>query len=212
MLAACPRPGKRAPSPRRGEAGEAKDGMAGQRALFLDRDGVINVDTGFLHRSADCVFVDGIFELASTFAAHGFRLVVVTNQSGIGRGYYSEADFTAFMRWMRGEFARQGVEIDAVYHCPDHPTEGIGRYRRENPWRKPGPGMLLQAAQDLELDLAASWAIGDKTSDVEAARAAGIGTILLLDPTARETRHEGDHRVVPSLAAATALLRGAEPG
>jgi D-glycero-D-manno-heptose 1,7-bisphosphate phosphatase len=186
--------------------------MAGQRALFLDRDGVINRDTGYLHRAEECVFVDGIFEVAAAFAARGFRLVVATNQSGIGRGYYGEAEFAALMDWMRREFARRGIEIAAVYHCPDHPTEGVGPYRRENPWRKPGPGMMLAAARDLGLDLAASWAIGDKPSDVEAARAAGVGTILHLDSAARETRHEGDRVVVPSLAAATALLLEAEPG
>jgi D-glycero-D-manno-heptose 1,7-bisphosphate phosphatase len=189
-----------------------KDGMAGQRALFLDRDGVINLDTGYLHRAEECVFVDGIFELAAAFAARGFRLVVATNQSGIGRGYYGEAEFAALMDWMRGEFARRGTEIAAVYHCPDHPTEGVGAYRRDNPWRKPAPGMMLAAARDLGLDLAASWAIGDKPSDIEAARAAGVGTILLLDSAARQRQDQRDHRVIPSLAAATTFLLEAEPG
>ena len=177
-----------------------------RRALFLDRDGVINVDTGYLHRIEECRFVDGIFELARAFASQGFALVIATNQSGIARGYYGEAEFATLMTWMRGEFARRGTAIAAVYHCPDHPTEGIGRHRRENPWRKPGPGMMLQAAADLGLDLAGSWLLGDKPSDVAAGRAAGVGTLVLLDPSAPTPRRDGDVRIVPSLAAATQLL------
>jgi D-glycero-D-manno-heptose 1,7-bisphosphate phosphatase len=182
------------------------------KALFLDRDGVINLDTGYLHKIEDCVFVDGIFELAVAFAERGFTIVVATNQAGIGRGYYGEAEFRTLMAWMGAEFARRGAAIDAVYHCPDHPTEGIGVYRRENPWRKPGPGMLLQAAQDHGLDLAASWLIGDKASDIEAGRAAGVGTLVLLQAGDQPVRRAGDHWVVPSLAAAAGLLRQTEPG
>jgi D-glycero-D-manno-heptose 1,7-bisphosphate phosphatase len=175
-------------------------------ALFLDRDGVINVDTGYLHRIADCRFVDGIFELVAAFAARGYAVVVATNQAGIGRGYYGEAEFAELTGWMREEFARRGGRIDAVYHCPDHPTEGIGPYRRDNPWRKPGPGMLLQAGTDLGLDLAASLIIGDKASDMAAGRAAGLGTLVLYDPSVAAVRQDGDVWVVPSLAAAQELL------
>jgi D-glycero-D-manno-heptose 1,7-bisphosphate phosphatase len=183
-----------------------------QRALFLDRDGVVNVDTGYLHRKEECRFVDGIFELCAGFARAGFRIVVATNQSGIGRGYFGEADFAALMAWMKEEFAGRGVEIAAVYHCPDHPTEGVGEYRRENSWRKPGPGMLLQAEKDLGLDLAASWLIGDGLRDIEAGRAAGVGRLVLLDPVAEMVRRERDFTVVPSLAAAMALLARPEGG
>ncbi|HEX3501158.1 MAG TPA: HAD family hydrolase [Stellaceae bacterium] len=185
---------------------------AAQRGLLLDRDGVINHDTGYVGRIADCRFVDGIFTLTREFAARGFTIVIVTNQSGIGRGYYSEADFAELMGWMRGEFARQGVEIAAVYHCPDHPTEGLGAYRRDNPWRKPAPGMFLQAAADLSLDMAGSWTIGDKPSDIVAGRAAGIGTLVLLDPTSAAARQDGDLWVVPDLAAVTELLHSTAPG
>jgi D-glycero-D-manno-heptose 1,7-bisphosphate phosphatase len=184
----------------------------GRRGLLLDRDGVINHDNGYLHRIADCRFVDGIFDLTREFAARGFAIVIATNQSGIGRGLYGEAEFAALMGWMRGEFARSGVEIAAVYHCPDHPTAGIGRYRRDNPWRKPGPGMFLQAAADLSLDLAKSWTIGDSASDMSAGRASGIGTLVRLDPSTNEARRDGDVWLVPDLAAVTKLLRCRDRG
>lgn len=173
--------------------------------LILDRDGVINVDTGYLHRAGDCRFIDGIFELTRFFAARGFAIVIATNQSGIGRGYFGEADFAALMGWMRGQFAREGVEIAAIYHCPDHPTEGIGNYRRENPWRKPGAGMFLQAAADLGLDLARSWTIGDKPGDIAAGRAAGVGTLILYDPQIPRAVRRDDCWVVPNLAAVSRL-------
>jgi D-glycero-D-manno-heptose 1,7-bisphosphate phosphatase len=178
-------------------------------ALLLDRDGVINVDTGYLHRIEDCRFVDGIFDLVGEFAARGFAIVIVTNQTGIGRGYYGEKEFATLMGWMRGEFLRQGITIVGVYHCPDHPTEGVGVYRRENPWRKPGPGMFLQAAADHSLDLSRSWCIGDKASDIAAGRAAGVGTLVLFDPAAAAVSRAEDAWVVPHLAAVRELLLAA---
>jgi D-glycero-D-manno-heptose 1,7-bisphosphate phosphatase len=181
--------------------------MAGTgRGLILDRDGVVNEDSGYLHRIEDCRFVDGIFELTAGFAARGFTIVIASNQSGIGRGLYTEADFERLMAWMRGEFARRGVTIAGVYFCPDHPTEGVGRYRRTNPWRKPGPGMLLQAARDLDLDLARSWTVGDQISDIEAGHAAGVGTLVRYDPLAPEVARCQDFWVVPRLRAVTELL------
>jgi D-glycero-D-manno-heptose 1,7-bisphosphate phosphatase len=181
--------------------------MAGTgRGLILDRDGVVNEDSGYLHRIEDCRFVDGIFELTAAFAVRGFAIVIASNQSGIGRGLYTEADFERLMAWMKGEFARRGVTIAGVYHCPDHPTEGIGRHRRANPWRKPGPGMLLQAARDLDLDLASSWTVGDQMSDIDAGRAAGVGTLVRYDPLAPEVARCQDFWVVPCLQAVTELL------
>src|ERR1700730_48168 len=176
------------------------------RGLILDRDGVINEDTGYLHRAEECRFVDGIFELTAAFAARGFAVAIASNQSGIGRGYYSEADFERLMAWMTAEFARHGVTIAGIYHCPDHPSAGIGRYRRANPWRKPGPGMLLQAARDLRLDLARSWTVGDQMSDIEAGRAAGVGTLVRYDPLAPGVERCQDFWVVPRLRAVTELL------
>jgi D-glycero-D-manno-heptose 1,7-bisphosphate phosphatase len=185
---------------------------ARRRGLLLDRDGVINQDSGFISRVADCRFIDGIFDLVRSFAERGFAIVIATNQSGIGRGLFSEAAFVELMAWMKGEFTRQGAPIDAVYYAPDHPTEGIGRYRRESDRRKPGPGMFREAAEDLSLDLARSWCIGDKDRDVAAGRNAGVGTLVLFDATASGTQKDGDVWVVPSLAAVTALLRAETSG
>jgi len=182
------------------------------RGLILDRDGVVNHDPGYVHRIADIRFIDGIFDLASAFTARGFRIVIATNQSGIGRGLYGEADFALLMDWMRAEFARHGAPLAGVYHCPDHPTEGKGVYRRDTPRRKPGPGMILEAAADLGLDLAASWCVGDKDSDMAAGRAARVGTLVLYEPAAAAVERRGDLWVVPDLASVAALLARAESG
>lgn len=151
-------------------------------ALFLDRDGVINVDHAYVFRKEDFHFVDGIFELVAQAKNAGYLVVIVTNQAGIGRGYFTEADFHALMDWVAERFAEQGGQIDGVYFCPYHAEHGIGPYRRESEFRKPGPGMLLQAAADLSIDLARSLMVGDKASDMEAARAAGIATRLCFGP------------------------------
>lgn len=174
--------------------------------LLLDRDGIINEDVDYLHRIEDCRFIDGVFEMMRAFAGRGFALAILTNQSGIGRGLYGAEQFERLMHWMRGELAERGVRIDAVYHCPDHPTEGIGTYRRENSWRKPGPGMLLQAAADLKLDLARSWCVGDRASDIAAGRAAGVGTLVRLDRNANGLSRGDGHWVAGSHQAIVDLL------
>jgi D-glycero-D-manno-heptose 1,7-bisphosphate phosphatase len=175
--------------------------------LILDRDGVINIDTGYLYRIEECRFVEGIFELAAEFRDRGFRLAIATNQSGIGRGLFSPADFRRLMAWMLARFRDHRINIEGVYHAPDHPIEGVGPYRRDTPWRKPGPGMLRQAIADLDLDPGSSWAIGDKPGDMIAAAAAGIGHRVLLEcqGAAPVRQADGSWRV-PSLAAITPLL------
>jgi len=157
-----------------------------RRGLFLDRDGIINEDLGYVHRVEDFVFRDGIFDLCAAAQAIGLAIVVVTNQAGIGRGLYTEADFQALTAWMRGRFEREGIGLAAIEHCPDHPVHGIGPYRRENPRRKPGPGMILDAAARLGLELGRSVMVGDRASDMQAAVAAGIPTRILLPADATE--------------------------
>ncbi len=153
------------------------------RALFLDRDGVINREVGYLHRSEDVVWVDGIFPLARTAVRLGYKLVVVTNQSGIARGYYDIGDFEKLMDWMKEKFVDELAPLDAVYFCPHHPEHGVGIYRREHIDRKPGPGMLLRAADQLGLDLTQSIMIGDRCSDVAAANAGGLLQAFLIRGT-----------------------------
>ena len=156
---------------------------APNKALFLDRDGVVNHEIGYLSRAEDVRWMDGIIPLCQTAQSLNYKLVVVTNQSGIGRGLYSEQDFQSLMTFMRTELARDSIILDAVYHCPFHPREGIGEYKREHEDRKPGPGMLLRAARDLSLDLTQSILIGDRCSDIAAANTAGLQQAFLLAGT-----------------------------
>ncbi len=152
-----------------------------RQALFLDRDGVINVDRGFVYRREDFEWLPGIFDLVRSARRHGLPVVVVTNQSGIGRGYYSEDDFFALTRFMQQRFEAEDAPLTAVYHCPFHPQAEVDRYRHpDHPWRKPHPGMLLQARADLGLDLARSVIFGDRSSDLEAGAAAGLGHLALI--------------------------------
>lgn len=152
-------------------------------ALFLDRDGVINHEVGYLYKASEVRWVEGIFALCRTAIALGYRLVVVTNQSGIARGLYSMADFEALSAWMRAEFAARSAPLDAIYCCPYHPEQGLGEYRREHEDRKPSPGMLRRAALDLGLDLRRSVMVGDRCSDVAAANAARLRQAFLLGGT-----------------------------
>ena len=131
------------------------------KALFLDRDGVINHEVGYLHAAEEVRWVEGIFELCRVAVGLGYRLVVVTNQAGIARGMYTEAQFETLMEWMRAEFVKKGVALDAVYFCPFHP-EGVGEYKREHEDRKPGTGMLRRAAKELGVELGASVMVGDR--------------------------------------------------
>lgn len=180
-------------------------------ALFLDRDGVINHEVGYLFRPEDVRWVEGIFALCRTASTLGYRLVVVTNQSGIARGYYSMDDFDALTTWMRGEFRQQGVVLDAVYCCPYHPEHGLGEYRREHEDRKPSPGMLRRAASELGVDLRASVMVGDRCSDVGAANAAGLRQAFLMRGT-EAANCPGSALEIDSLAELEVWLRAHTAG
>lgn len=152
---------------------------SGGRAAFFDRDGVLNLDRGYVGRWEDWTWVDGAREALAAYQASGWRLVVVTNQSGIGRGYYAETDMQALHARMIDDLADAGVTLDGVYWSPWHPEAEEERFRHpDHPDRKPNPGMLLRAARELSLDLEASILIGDKASDMEAARRAGVRGFL----------------------------------
>ena len=178
-------------------------------ALFLDRDGVINVDRGYVHRPDQFEFIPGIFELAR-FAVNGLQwpLVVVSNQSGIGRGHFTERAYQELTRWMCDRFAAEHAPIARVYHCPYHPEHGVGRFRLDHPWRKPRPGMILQAAADLDLDLVRSVLIGDQLSDIAAAAAAGIRQRIRVG-SAAPGADAPTHEAAADLVEALALLRSA---
>lgn len=150
--------------------------MSTRKALFLDRDGVINHDKGYTSRIEDFFFIDGIFDLCRAAIHSGYLLVVVTNQAGIGRGYYSETDFLSLTEWMCTRFKNEGILISDVLFCPYHPEHGVGSYKRHSPDRKPSPGMLLKALKKHDLDMANSIMVGDKESDMQAASKAGVGT------------------------------------
>jgi len=154
--------------------------MMRRPAVFLDRDGVINRDGGHVHKVEEFRFIDGAFDACREMSKAGYRLIVITNQAGIARGYYTEDDFHHLTKWMLDEFRQQGVEIDGVYYCPHHPQHGVGAYRRSCDCRKPAPAMILRAAEEHSLDLRRSILVGDKATDIEAGRAAGVGCCVLV--------------------------------
>lgn len=148
--------------------------MHKNKALFLDRDGVININHGYVHKKENFEFVDGIFDVCLKAQERGFKLIIVTNQAGIGRGYYSQHDFDDLMSWVLECFKSQNIYIDGVYHCPDHPEKGLGEFKKFSIDRKPGPGMLFRAMREHNLDLSISCLIGDSFSDIYAGLAAGL--------------------------------------
>jgi D-glycero-D-manno-heptose 1,7-bisphosphate phosphatase len=169
------------------------------RALFLDRDGILNEEVGYLSRPEDVRWVEGAFSLCRTAQELGYKLIVVTNQSGIARGLYTESDFHALTEWMGLELERERVTLDGVYYCAFHPEHGVGKYRREHEDRKPGPGMLRRAALEHGLDLTRSVMVGDRCSDVGAANAAGLRKAFLLRGT-ETIPCPGEYESVGSLA------------
>lgn len=143
-------------------------------AAFLDRDGILNHDTGYIHRSGDFVWIDGAKEAVRYLNEKGFLIFVVTNQAGIARGLYGESDVRALHGWVGDQLAAVNARIDAFYFCPHHPTEGDDAYRVVCECRKPSPGMLLRAMREWPVDPAKSFLIGDRQTDLAAAAAAGI--------------------------------------
>lgn len=148
--------------------------------IFLDRDGVINRDTGYVWRWEDFEFIQGAPEAMRELTQAGHVIVIITNQSGIARGYYSIDDYLRLTEKMLNALANFGVEVLGVYHCPHHPEGSSNPYAVSCDCRKPSPGMILRAAAEHNLALAASVFIGDKYSDMAAAAAAGVGRKYLI--------------------------------
>ncbi|MDY0190521.1 MAG: D-glycero-beta-D-manno-heptose 1,7-bisphosphate 7-phosphatase [Desulfuromonas sp.] len=149
-------------------------------AVFLDRDGTINEERDYLFRCEDFRFIPGVPQAIKRLNDAGLLVVVVTNQSGVGRGYYSEKDVDCLHKFIQQQLCAIGAHIDAFYYCPHHPTKGLGQYKRDCNCRKGKPGMLLQAAQEHCIDLGRSFIVGDKLADVEAGVAAGCAPLLVL--------------------------------
>lgn len=147
--------------------------MCTDKAIFLDRDGVVNREIGYLYKKSDFEFIDDIFASCKFFIQKGYKIIIVTNQSGIGRGYYTQSDFDRLTSWMLKEFASNNVEILDVLSCPHTPESRCD-------CRKPKPGMLLYAKEKYGLDMGNSWLVGDKETDIEAAISAGIHQNILV--------------------------------
>jgi D-glycero-D-manno-heptose 1,7-bisphosphate phosphatase len=186
-------------------------------AVFLDRDGTINVERDYLHRSEDFAFLPGVPEAIKCLKDAGFLVIVVTNQSGVARGYYDEQAVGALHRHIQQLLAAHGCGIDGFYLCPHHPTAGVGAYRTDCNCRKGAPGMLLQAARDHGIDLDRSYMIGDKLADVEAGYAAGCQPLLVRtgygsrDEPQVAVRFPGA-KVFNSIGAAVAFIVDLQPG
>lgn len=172
-----------------------------QAAAFLDRDGTINKDKGYFYRPDELEFEDGAIAAIRLLNQAGYRVLVISNQSGIALGHFDEGKVDTLHRWMAEELARHEAYVDGFYYCPHHPKLGIGSYNTVCECRKPAPGLLLKAANEWDIDLNRSYMIGDHNSDVEAGLAAGVTPIFV------RTGH-GDHeevRVSPAIRKADNL-------
>lgn len=160
------------------EAQEGRQPAAAERgsgpAVFFDRDGVLFVDTGYLHRPDQVAWMPGAFEAIRALNAQGCLVFVVTNQSGVARGLYPETDIHALHAWMSGELAAHGAHIDAFAYCPHHPQATLASYRLDCDCRKPKPGMIETLLSGWAVDRSRSLLIGDRDTDIAAARAAGL--------------------------------------
>ena len=163
----------------------------GKRAVFLDRDGVLNKDNGYVSQVDDFEFIDGVIEACKTLKEKGYLLVLITNQSGIARGYFTEEQFHTLTEWMDWSLADRGVDLDGIYYCPHHAEKGVGEYKIDCDCRKPKPGMLFSAIEELDIDVKKSVLIGDKVSDIQAGIAAGV-EINYLVRTGKGITTEGD--------------------
>lgn len=139
------------------------------KALFLDRDGVVNKEKNYLYKIEDFEFIDGVFETCRYFQKQGYLIIIITNQAGIARGKYTEKDFEILTKWMIKEFEKENIKISKVYHCPHHPD-----FSGDCECRKPNIGMLMEAQKEFDIDLKNSILVGDKNSDIEAGINTGI--------------------------------------
>jgi D-glycero-D-manno-heptose 1,7-bisphosphate phosphatase len=178
-------------------------------AIFLDRDGTLNVDHGYVHEIDRFEFIDGVIDAMRELKEMGFALVLVTNQSGIARGIFTEAQFEQLTEWMDWSLADRGVDLDGIYYCPHHPEGTVEEFRQACDCRKPQPGMLISARDFLHIDMAASYMVGDKLEDMLAAQSAGVGTKVLVrsgKPVTSDAENAADW-VINSLAELPAAIK-----
>lgn len=175
------------------------------RAVFLDRDGTLNVDRDYLYRIEDFEFLPGAVEGLRLLQEAGFLLVVITNQSGIARGYYTEDDFTKLTSWMTGELRRQGVKLAGVYYCPHLPDGAVSEYRMDCPCRKPKTGLFDRAVRELDISLTHSFAVGDRLRDCAVCTPSGCRGFLI---GGSAPLPEGIQPATSLLDAARKILRG----
>jgi D-glycero-D-manno-heptose 1,7-bisphosphate phosphatase len=149
------------------------------KAVFLDRDGTINIDKAYLHKIADFEFIPGTKEALARLRDAGYLLVIITNQSGVARGYYTEGDVRALHDWLVQALAKDGIHIAGVYYCPHHPDGSVEAYRLECNCRKPALGLFYRAASELDIDLGSSIAIGDRMRDLQICASSGCRGYLL---------------------------------
>ena len=172
-----------------------------QKVIFLDRDGVINKEVGYLHKIEDFEFIDGVFDACKQFQTLDYKIVIITNQSGIARGYYPEEDFHTVTKWMIEQFNAQNIDILDVFFCPHRPESNCE-------CRKPRPGMLLEAQDKHNIDMGNSWMIGDKEADVAAANAAGINnTILVKSGHSIDEEASNAARIADSILETTGIIK-----
>lgn len=165
-------------------------------AIFLDRDGTINIDYNYVHKIDDFHFIDGVIDALAELQKMGFLLVITTNQSGIARGIFTQEQFDELTEWMDWSLADRGVELDGIYYCPHDPIES------DCECRKPSPGMILAAKKDLNIDVANSYMVGDRLSDLLSGKNAGVKKTVLVrtgDPLTPEAEQQAD-MIINSLA------------
>jgi len=161
------------------EGFEGNKVMNKKKAIFLDRDGTINIDKGYLYKKEDFKFENDAIKALKRLSDLGYILIIVTNQSGIGRGYYTKKDLDILNKYMCEILLKEKIKIEKIYYCPHHPTKGLGEFKIECNCRKPNPGMIIEGIKEFDIDKKNSYMVGDKLSDVVAGISAGVNAVLL---------------------------------
>lgn len=180
-----------------------------RKVIFLDRDGTINVEKSYLHKWEDFEFEKNAIEGLKELKNLGYEFIVVTNQSGIGRGYYTEEDLVTLNNQMTKKLKEFGIEILECFYCPHHPEKGIGKYKVDCNCRKPNPGMLLEGIKKYDVDIENSFMIGDKKGDLEAGKKAGLKSILVLTGYGKKIEEEvkGNYLIAKDLLEVVTILK-----